>query len=51
MNIIILREIKYRTIEPIKIVVGQLKKFTYYSYCGENNEFIERFWRVFEGFT
>ena len=51
MGILTWREVEYRIIGPTEIDVDQLKKITYYSCCDENNEFIERFWRVFEGFT
>ena len=51
MGILTWKEIEYRIIGPTEIDIEQLKKLTYYSCCDENNEYVERFWRVFDGFT
>ena len=51
MGILTPSEVEYRICGPSTIDVEVLKKITSYSSCSAENEFIERFWRVLEGFT
>ncbi|CAI2359604.1 unnamed protein product [Moneuplotes crassus] len=51
-----LRILNWRFIElkvtgPTIISTDDLKSITYYSDCNSENEFVERFWRVFDEFT
>lgn len=51
--------ISYLTAEAIEvracgskeISIERLKSITSYSNCGESHELVQRFWRIFEGFT
>uniref|UniRef100_A0A7S3NE73 HECT domain-containing protein n=1 Tax=Euplotes harpa TaxID=151035 RepID=A0A7S3NE73_9SPIT len=45
------RDIEERVRGPSEISVTVLKSITEYSSCSADNEFVERFWRVFEEFT
>lgn len=51
MGILTWREVEYRIIGPTEIDIDQLKKITSYSCCSETDEYVQRFWRVFEDFT
>ena len=45
------RDIEERVRGPSEISVEVLKSITDYSSCSSDNEFVQRFWRVFEEFT
>lgn len=51
MGILTPSEVEYRVCGPSTIDIEVLKRITSYSSCSAENEFIERFWRVLEGFT
>ena len=51
MGILTAREVEYRIIGPTEIDIEQLKKLTTYQSCDEENEYVQRFWRVFDNFT
>jgi E3 ubiquitin-protein ligase HERC2 len=51
MGILTAKEIEFRIVGPTEIDTDRLKGMTSYQSCDENDEYIQRFWRVFEQFT
>jgi E3 ubiquitin-protein ligase HERC2 len=45
------RDVEERVRGPSEISVAALKSITEYSSCSADNEYVKRFWRVFEEFT
>ncbi|CAI2362161.1 unnamed protein product [Moneuplotes crassus] len=44
-------EVETRVVGPRKIATASLKSITDYSNCSPDNEYVKRFWRVFDKFT
>jgi hypothetical protein len=51
LGILSWRDVEERVRGPSEISVAALKSITEYSSCSSDNEFVKRFWRVFEEFT
>lgn len=51
LNILNWRDVEERIRGPSEISVEALKSITEYSSCSADNEYVKRFWRVFEEFT
>ena len=51
LSILNWRDVEERIRGPSEISVATLKSITEYSNCSAENEYVKRFWRVFEEFT
>ena len=51
LTILSWRDVEERVRGPSEISVAALKSITEYSNCSADNDFVKRFWRVFEEFT
>ena len=45
------KEVEERVRGPDEISTDALKSISDYDYCDANNEYVQRFWRVFDAFT